>query len=84
MNRISGRRTLRGAIELWIELGHPDERVLARAIGRSPRVIVYTYSANPDRWWDPIKARFEGERKLTVININAQSARSWHRWRGPR
>ena len=69
------QKDLAGTIELWIELGHPDERVLARAIGRSPRVIVYTYSANPDRWWDPIKARFEGERKLTVININAQSAR---------
>ena len=69
------QKDLAGAIELWIELGHPDERVLARAIGRSPRVIVYTYSANPDRWWDPIAHRFEGEPKLTVFHVGPESAR---------
>jgi uncharacterized protein YaeQ len=68
-------KDLTGAIELWIELGHPEEKVLAKAIGRSPRVIVYTYSANPDRWWDPIKRRFDGERKLSVFHVSSQSAR---------
>jgi uncharacterized protein YaeQ len=69
------RKDLAGAIELWIELGHPDERVLARAIGRCPRVIVYTYSANPDRWWDPIRHRFEGERKLSVFHVSSRTAK---------
>jgi uncharacterized protein YaeQ len=68
-------KDLTGVIELWIELGHPDEKVLAKAVGRSPRVIVYTYSANPDRWWDPIRQRFEGERKLSDFHVSAQSAR---------
>jgi uncharacterized protein YaeQ len=76
------RKDLAGAIELWIELGHPDERVLARAIGRSPRVIVYTYSANPDRWWDPIRHRFEGEPKLTVFHVSSKSARDLARMAG--
>ena len=69
------QRDLTGEIELWIELGHPDEKLLAKAIGRSPRVVVYTYSANPQLWWDPIKRRFEGEKKLSVFNINARSAK---------
>ncbi len=68
-------KDLTGEIELWIELGHPDERLLARAIGRSPRVIVYTYSANPQLWWDPIKRRFEGEKKLSVFHISARSTK---------
>jgi uncharacterized protein YaeQ len=68
-------KDLTGEIELWIELGHPDEKLLARAVGRSPRVIVYTYSANPDRWWDPIKRRFDGERKLSVVNVASSSAK---------
>jgi uncharacterized protein YaeQ len=34
------QKDLAGAIELWIELGHPDEIVLSKAIGRSSRVIV--------------------------------------------
>ncbi len=76
-------KDLTGVIELWIELGHPDEKVLAKAIGRSPRVIVYTYSANPDRWWDPIKQRFGGERKLSVFHVSAQSARDLARLAAP-
>lgn len=69
-------KDLAGSIELWVELGHPDERVLARAIGRSDRVIVYTYSARPELWWDPIKRRFEGERKLSVFHVDAGSAQA--------
>ena len=69
------QKDLAGAIELWIELGHPDERVLAKAIGRCPRVIVYTYSARPELWWDPIKHRFEGERRLSVLNVSCRSAK---------
>jgi uncharacterized protein YaeQ len=68
------QKDLAGTIELWIELGHPDERTLSRALGRSPRVIVYTYSANPDRWWDPIKSRFEAARKLSVFHVSSRSA----------
>ena len=68
-------RDLTGEIELWIELGHPEERTLVRALGRARRVIVYTYSANPDRWWDPIARRFDGEGRLSVHNVSAASAR---------
>ncbi|MCX7031461.1 MAG: YaeQ family protein [Spirochaetes bacterium] len=68
-------KDLAGAIELWIELGHPDERVLSKAVGRSSRVIVYTYSTNPALWWDPIKHRFEGERKLFVFHVSLRSAK---------
>ncbi len=67
-------KDLSGAIELWVELGHPDERVLARALGRSRRVVVYTYSARPELWWDPLRRRFEGERKLSVFHVDAGSA----------
>ena len=66
-------KDLTGVIELWIELGHPDERVLAKAIGRSPRVVVHAYSARPELWWDPIKHRFEGEWKLSIFHVSAQS-----------
>ena len=67
-------KDLAGAIELWVELGHPDERVLAKAVGRSERVVVYTYSARPELWWEPIRRRFEGERRLSVFRVDARSA----------
>ncbi len=70
------QKDLAGAIELWVELGHPDERLLARALGRSPRVIVYTYSARiPSCWWDPMRRRFEGRERLSVFHVSARSAK---------
>ncbi len=69
------QKDLAGAIELWVELGHPDEKVLSKAIGRSPRVIVYTYSARPELWWDPIRHRFEEERRLSVFSVSSRSAK---------
>jgi uncharacterized protein YaeQ len=69
------RRDLTGDIQLWIELGHPEERLLAQALGRSPRVFVYAYSARPELWWDPIKQRFEREKKLSVFHVSAHSAK---------
>jgi uncharacterized protein YaeQ len=69
------QKDLTGEIELWIELGHPDEKALAKALGRSPRVRVYTYSAKPELWWDPLRRRFEDERKLSVFHISSSSAK---------
>jgi uncharacterized protein YaeQ len=69
------QKDLSGEIELWIELGHPEEKLLARAVGRAARVVVYTYSANPRLWWDPLRRRFDGEERLSVFHVGARSAR---------
>ena len=34
-------KNLSGEIELWIELGQPDEKRMRRACGRARRVVVY-------------------------------------------
>ena len=60
------QRNLAGDLEVWIELGHPDERRVARACGRSKAVIVYTYSASPELWWQPAAARLAKLRNLSV------------------
>lgn len=68
-------KDLTGDVELWIELGHPDARVLSKAAGRSKRVLVYTYSANPDRWWNPIATDLGGLRNLSVISVDSESSK---------
>ncbi len=46
------QRDLTGAIELWIDVGLPDERSLRKASGRAGRVIVYAYGGRAvDLWW---------------------------------
>ena len=36
---------------------------------------MYAYSARPELWWDPLRRRFEGERKLSVLHVTSASAR---------
>jgi len=67
-------KDLTGTIELWIELGHPDARLLSKAAGRSARVVVYAYSARPERWLDPIRKELEGLRNLRILSVDAASA----------
>ncbi len=69
------QRDLTGELELWIELGHPDERRLAKACGRSRRVLVYTYSAQPELWWDPIAERLAKFRNLSVLRLDPAETR---------
>jgi uncharacterized protein YaeQ len=76
-------KDLTGAVQLWIELGHPDEKTLSKALGRSSRVIVYTYSTNPKLWWDSLKDRFEKEEKLSGFHVSARSAKDLARLAEP-
>lgn len=64
------QKDLTGDLELWLELGHPDERRLARACGRSKTVRVYTYSATPELWWEPAAKSLSRFRNLTVQAFN--------------
>ena len=68
------QRDLTGAIQLWIEVGQPDERQILRACGRSSQVLVYAYSASAMLWWKPIADKLERTRNLTVRTVPAQAA----------
>lgn len=45
------RKDLTGAVELWIEVGLPDERALRRACGRAERVAVLCYGGRGADLW---------------------------------
>jgi uncharacterized protein YaeQ len=45
------QRDLTGVIDLWIEIGQPDEKTLRQACGRAKRVVVYTYGARSAEVW---------------------------------
>ena len=66
------QRDLTGAIELWIDVGQPDERRIRKACGRAARVLVYSYSGHgAGIWWNQIGARLERIRNLGVYNLPA-------------
>jgi uncharacterized protein YaeQ len=63
------QKDLTGAIELWIEVGQPDEKRILKACGRAARVVIYSYSSNSRIWWNQIGNRVERAKNLTVINL---------------
>lgn len=69
-------KDLTGAIELWIDVGLPDEKLIRKACGRSSQVIVYTYGGRiADMWFAQNAAQFERQQNLTVINLPQENTR---------
>jgi uncharacterized protein YaeQ len=70
-------KDLTGAIELWIDVGLPDEKLIRKACGRANQVIVYTYGGRiADMWFAQNSAQFERLSNLTVINLPAETTRA--------
>lgn len=71
------RKDLTGAIELWVELGQPDERRIAQACGRARRVAIYSYGGKlAQPWWQQIGARLERHANLEVWCVDAETGRA--------
>ena len=64
------KRDLTGAIDLWIEVGLPDEREVRKAAGRARSVKVYTYGGRSAAlWWAQNREALARLDNLTVVDI---------------
>ena len=69
------QKDLTGKIELWIDLGQPDERRLRKASGRSQQVVVYTYGGRGMKpWWEQNSDKFARIENLQVFNVSPESS----------
>ncbi|MGH8085449.1 MAG: YaeQ family protein [Lysobacter sp.] len=67
------KRDYTGEIQLWIELGHPDESRIKKASGRAEQVVVVNYGGRAsDIWWDKIASSLTRLKNVTVIDIPAE------------
>jgi len=63
-------RDLTGAIELWIDVGQPDERRIRRACGRARQVFVYSYGGHGAAiWWDQNGGKLARNDNLSVVAV---------------
>ena len=70
-------KDLTGAIELWIDVGLPDEKLIRKACGRANPVIVYTYGGRTaDIWFAQNSNQFERLRNLAVVNLPVETTRA--------
>lgn len=59
-----------GAIDLWIELGQPDEKRIRKACGKAERVVVVSYDdRKAEIWWQKNREALSRCRNLTVIYL---------------
>lgn len=63
------QKDLTGAIELWIAVGLPDERIMRRACGRADRVVIVSYGRAADIWWNDNKSKLTRLTNLTVLRL---------------
>ncbi len=66
-------KDLTGNIDLWIEVGKPDERIITKACGRARQVVVILYGGSTDLWWKNNQEAFIRRTNLTVKQISNES-----------
>lgn len=65
------RKEYSDEIDLWVEVGQPDEARIRKACGRARRVVVINYGGrSADIWWDKAAAALGRNRNLTVLAID--------------
>jgi uncharacterized protein YaeQ len=65
------QKDLTGTIELWIDVGLPEERDLRKACGRAEQVVLITYGRGADIWWHQNRDKLKRLKNLTVLNLPA-------------
>jgi uncharacterized protein YaeQ len=71
------QKDLTGNIDLWIEVGQPEEKDIRRACGRAKQVCIYTYGGRgADLWWTQNREKLERVENLTVMNLPLDASRA--------
>ena len=66
------QKDLTGAIQVWIDVGQPDEKRIRKACGRAARVFIFAYGGHGvDVWLNQIKGGLERSKNLSIINLPA-------------
>jgi uncharacterized protein YaeQ len=66
-------KDLTGAVLLWVEIGHPDDRAIMRACGKSEQVVIYATNANAAQWWGSLEHKLTRAKNLRVVAVSPES-----------
>jgi uncharacterized protein YaeQ len=65
------KRDSTGSIDVWIDVGLPDERDVRKACGRASKVVVLAYGARrTETWWESNAAAFARLENLRVVTLS--------------
>ena len=63
------QKSLTDDIELWIDVGMPDEKRIRKASNRAELALIYTYGGRNAVWWSQIKSKIERFKNIKIINL---------------
>lgn len=65
------QKSLSDEIDLWIELGVPDESRIRKACGRAREVVILTYGGRAvPIWWEKIRGKVSRFDNLTILEVS--------------
>jgi uncharacterized protein YaeQ len=71
------RKDLTGAIDLWVDVGLPDEKWTRKACGRARQVVIVSYGGRQaDIWWEQARDKLARLDNLRVINLPQAATQS--------
>ena len=70
------QKDLTGAIELWLDVGLPEEREVRKACGRAKQVVIIIYGRGADMWWSQNRDKLQRQTNLTVLSLPAESTQA--------
>jgi len=65
-----------GRKRVWIEVGQPEDKPLAKACSKADAVIVYAYGPAAEVWWRAIEGKLTRLDRLQVWRIAAADAQA--------
>jgi uncharacterized protein YaeQ len=70
------RHDLSGVLRHWVEVGHPDDRRMAKACGRADRVTIYAYAASTPVWWAGLQNKVSRLSNLELWQLAAAQSQA--------
>ncbi|MDQ6969634.1 MAG: YaeQ family protein [Mariprofundus sp.] len=68
------QKSLSDEIEVWIDLGQPDEKRIRKACGRARQVIIYLYQQRSNAvWWQQQRNKLMRFDNLTVVSLDSET-----------
>lgn len=68
------QKSLSDEIELWVEIGLPDESRIRKACSRAREVVLYTYGARTmPPWWEKMKDKVARFDNLRIIHLPTEA-----------
>src|SRR3569832_1827237 len=61
---------------LWIEVGQPDDKPIAKASALADEVLVYAFAASADVWWRGIERKLDRLANVSVWRIPAERSQA--------